>query len=35
MPKFLRAQRTYIKQFEDEQNKINELAAKSLGMSTS
>lgn len=35
MPKFLRAQRNYIKEFEDEEKRINEQAAKAVGLSTS
>ena len=34
MPKYLRAQRNYLKQYSDIQKKVNEQAAKALGIST-
>lgn len=34
LPKFLRAQRNYIKEFEDEEKRINDEAAKQVGLTT-
>ena len=35
MPKFLRAQRNYIREFENAEKEINERAAEAVGLSTS
>jgi len=34
MPKFLRAQRNYLKEFENEDKRINRLAAEAMGLTT-
>lgn len=34
MPKFLRAQRNYLKEFESEEKRINRTAAEAMGLTT-